>query len=252
MLKEPYNYSLYFDFIEENLPKGFLKINTESANTRKLEELMAENKQFLSVRDMSQIRYLYTSKGSKKVLGVEPKNVNSGFYRDVIHPDESERLGLGKTHMMRVTQEIHTAKAGNALMSYTLKVRNSKGVYRTILGQSYFFYTELPYKAVFMIQIATDVSCYNKVVNRDGHYYVGNDMSLFRFPDDDLLRIGSVLSKRELEIIKLIASGLSSKEIAQKIFLSVTTVNTHRQNITKKTGMATPEVIIDLQNRGLL
>jgi DNA-binding CsgD family transcriptional regulator len=89
-------------------------------------------------------------------------------------------------------------------------------------------------------------------VNSDGHYYFGNDLSLFRFPDEDLLKIGSVLSRRELEIIKLIALGLSSKEIAQKIFLSVNTVNTHRKNITKKTGMNTPEVIIDLQNRGLI
>lgn len=102
-----------------------------------------------------------------------------------------------------------------------------------------------------MIQVVTNVS-WSKKVNRDGHYYVGNDFSLFRFPDEDLLKIGSVLSKRELEIIKLIASGLSSKEIAQKIFMSVATVNTHRHNITRKTGMSTPEVIIDLQNRGLL
>lgn len=134
MLKNPYNYSLFFDFSEANLPSGFLEINPNCPITQKLEELMKANDQFFSVRDMCQIKYLYTSKGSKRILGVEPNDVNSGFFRDAIHTDDGQRLGLGKTHMMRVTQELHTAKARNALMSYTLRFRDSKEVYKNFLG----------------------------------------------------------------------------------------------------------------------
>ena len=42
------------------------------------------------------------------------------------------------------------------------------------------------------------------------------------------------LTKREKEILSHLAQGLSSKEIANKVFLSVSTVNTHRCNIMKK------------------
>lgn len=42
------------------------------------------------------------------------------------------------------------------------------------------------------------------------------------------------LTKRELEIMKLISEGLSNKEIADKIFLSTRTVDTHRYNILQK------------------
>ncbi len=42
------------------------------------------------------------------------------------------------------------------------------------------------------------------------------------------------LTNRELEILRLIAEGLTSKQIADKLFLSVTTVNSHRTNIMKK------------------
>lgn len=40
--------------------------------------------------------------------------------------------------------------------------------------------------------------------------------------------------KRELEILQLIASGKSSAEIADQLFLSVHTVNTHRKNLMNK------------------
>jgi len=45
---------------------------------------------------------------------------------------------------------------------------------------------------------------------------------------------GSHLTGREKEILKLIAEGKTSKQIAQQLFLSVSTVNSHRVNLKKK------------------
>lgn len=45
------------------------------------------------------------------------------------------------------------------------------------------------------------------------------------------------LSNREIEIIKLIAQEFSTNEIAEKLFLSPATVETHRHNILKKLGL---------------
>ena len=42
------------------------------------------------------------------------------------------------------------------------------------------------------------------------------------------------LSKRELEILDLMAQGHSNQEIAAKIFVSVSTVKTHNQNLFEK------------------
>lgn len=42
------------------------------------------------------------------------------------------------------------------------------------------------------------------------------------------------LTKRELEILGLIATGLTNKQIADQLFLSFRTVNTHRTNIMQK------------------
>jgi DNA-binding NarL/FixJ family response regulator len=42
------------------------------------------------------------------------------------------------------------------------------------------------------------------------------------------------ITTREQEILILVASGLSSKEIADKLFISLHTVLTHRKKILKK------------------
>ncbi len=43
-----------------------------------------------------------------------------------------------------------------------------------------------------------------------------------------------VLSKREKEILHLIANGKTSKEIAEQLFIAKTTVDTHRKNMIRK------------------
>jgi DNA-binding NarL/FixJ family response regulator len=47
----------------------------------------------------------------------------------------------------------------------------------------------------------------------------------------------SVLTAREDEVVKLIAEGHSSKEIAQALVISVKTVERHRANVLEKLGM---------------
>ena len=56
------------------------------------------------------------------------------------------------------------------------------------------------------------------------------------FEDDETPDI-SKLSEREIDVLKLIKEGMSSKEIAEKIFLSTRTVEVHRSNILKKLNL---------------
>jgi DNA-binding NarL/FixJ family response regulator len=46
-----------------------------------------------------------------------------------------------------------------------------------------------------------------------------------------------VLTPRELEVLKLIAEAYTSKQIAETLFISIKTVERHRQNILDKLGM---------------
>ncbi|MBK6545229.1 MAG: response regulator transcription factor [Saprospiraceae bacterium] len=62
-----------------------------------------------------------------------------------------------------------------------------------------------------------------------------------------------LLSKRELEIMDLIAQGLESKQIASLLYVSVHTVETHRRNIIKRVGAKNIiEVTVKLIKLGLI
>jgi DNA-binding CsgD family transcriptional regulator len=47
------------------------------------------------------------------------------------------------------------------------------------------------------------------------------------------------LSRRETDVLKYVALGLTNKEIADKLFISAHTVITHRKNISAKLGIKT-------------
>jgi DNA-binding NarL/FixJ family response regulator len=60
------------------------------------------------------------------------------------------------------------------------------------------------------------------------------------------------LSKRELEILILFAEGYSSKAIAEKIFVSIKTVCTHKQNILYKLNLNSTTDIVKYAIRNKL
>jgi len=65
---------------------------------------------------------------------------------------------------------------------------------------------------------------------------IQENLSKMVFEDDDTPDI-SKLSEREIEVLKHIQNGLSSKEIAEKLFLSTRTIEVHRSNILKKLNL---------------
>jgi DNA-binding NarL/FixJ family response regulator len=61
------------------------------------------------------------------------------------------------------------------------------------------------------------------------------------------------LSKRELEVLHLISEGLTNSEIADRLFTSKRTIETHRQNIIEKTQTKNTAALIKFAvSNGLL
>jgi DNA-binding NarL/FixJ family response regulator len=55
-----------------------------------------------------------------------------------------------------------------------------------------------------------------------------------------------VITRREKEVLKLIAEGLTNKEMAEKLFISTTTVDTHRNSLLSKFNVKNTANLISL------
>lgn len=78
----------------------------------------------------------------------------------------------------------------------------------------------------------------------DGHTYLNPSLGaklaaapLAEGPPDEL-------TPREIEVLGLLAQGFMNPEVAEKLVLSVRTVETHRANIQRKTGISTRAELI--------
>lgn len=58
-----------------------------------------------------------------------------------------------------------------------------------------------------------------------------------------------ILTRREKEILELIATGLTNQEIADKLFISYTTVDTHRKNLLQKFEAKNVAVLINMATK---
>ena len=100
------------------------------------------------------------------------------------------------------------AGAHGYLLKDSEKTELSSAIEKVFAGEKYFS------KSVSQILV-------NGLYNKDGS------------KAEEVLSTGN-LSKREVEVLQLIAQGLSNKEIAAKLFLSIRTVDAHRYNIMQK------------------
>lgn len=55
--------------------------------------------------------------------------------------------------------------------------------------------------------------------------------------DDSNKKAKGILTKRQIEILELIAQGKTSREIADELFIGVHTVDTHRKNMVRILGL---------------
>jgi DNA-binding CsgD family transcriptional regulator len=252
MTADLHDYSLFLKFLETYTPSGFYGIDPNDPLLEKLERIMEQNNQFIYVADLIHMKIHFTSKGSKVILGIPPEDLSFYQFMEATHPLDIQRLNLGRCKIVKLAQDLFIAEKGYTLLSTNYKYRTTSGEYADFLVQCYLFYTTIPYKTVFFLKIHTNID-WHKKIKHGYHYYIGTDLSYFKYPDDDMLMKGNIFSGREFEIIKLIEAGMSSEEISQKLFISVHTVNTHRRNVLEKSGKESiSELIYELIERGVL
>jgi hypothetical protein len=252
MQAEYNNYNLFLKFIETYLPKGFKDIDRNDPLILQLETMTEVNNQFFYIADVIEMKVHFTSKRSSLMIGISPEDLTFYHFMEATHPDDIQRLNLGRAKVVKMAQDLFIAEKGHSVLCTNIRMRVPSGECSDFLIQCYLFYTTIPYKTVFFLKIHTNID-WHKKIKHGYHYYTGDDLSYLRYPDDEMLMKGNIFSDREFEIIRLIELGLSSEEIAKNLFISVNTVNTHRRNMLEKSGKASmSDLIYYLKERGVL
>ncbi len=245
------DYRIYHRFIETFLPLGFEGISRLDPFMIDMEGTLRNGNQFFYIADLLKISILFTSWGSQKVIGVGPEQVDPSTFFVRANPEDQDQLNRAQAKLYKMGQELFIKQKGVAIVSVQIREQNGEGEYIDFLLQTYSFY-DGTHKTVFTLIVATDLSPF-QLGSESHHYYAGDDPGMFRYPDASLLKEGHPFSYRELEILKLIATGMGSEQIADALFISVNTVDTHRRNILKKAkGTTTHEIVVNLQEKGIL
>lgn len=251
-MSEPTDYNLFIKFFDEYLPQGFKNIDHNNPQIIELEDNMTANKQFIIVGDLIQFNALHASKGYFDFFGQIPVEDYPLIVFENGHPDIKRRYNTVRGKFFSLGQDLFSGHTEKWFLSSNLTIKNGHGIYIDLLFQCYLVHTQIPYHSVFVLMVHSNLTNIPKP-KHGFHFYSAPDDSCFRFPDEELLQVGNIFTNREFEVIHCIAEGLDSQEIAEKLFLSVHTVKTHRKNILNKTGnRTTKELIIELKDNGYI
>lgn len=81
----------------------------------------------------------------------------------------------------------------------------------------------------------------------DGRMYLSkaaNDKLLEQFQNTGTNKNIPVITRREKEILHLLDEGMNGPQIAEKLFLSALTVETHRKNLMKKLNVNSTQILL--------
>ncbi|MBN2813179.1 MAG: PAS domain-containing protein [Bacteroidales bacterium] len=210
----------------------------------------------ISVFDLYRRTHVYYSPKYETLLGWNAKIAESDFNytNSLIHPEDLPKLFKAGIYFMSLgfaLPDKFASKDYKTIFDY--RVIGKEGKYVRVIEQ------QLPIEfdkkgnvwlALSMLDLSPEQDLETPFRGRLKNQRTGE---LFFFPPgEETDQPLSSLTKREKEILQLISKGLISKEIADKLYISINTVNTHRQRIIEKLNVSnTYEAIRYAHERGI-
>jgi DNA-binding CsgD family transcriptional regulator len=211
------------------------------------------------ILNFENLKMEFVHEGTRAVLGIAPEEFTMEKVFAIMHPEdlakmhEKEALAFDFTLNRIPKEDILLYK-----IVYMFRMRHTDGSYKTILHQVKALSTSDDGKIQQFLGIHTDIT-YLNIPFHQKVSFIGTDRPSFYnitaksiFNSNDLA-IRSKYSKREIEIIKELAKGKKFVEIANQLFVSPHTINTHKRNILKKSRCKnTPELIAKCIMEGVI
>lgn len=170
---------------------------------------------------------VYMNKVGLDILGVDLSELQT------IDPKEYVARYFKEEDEAELSAKVHSrVTAPNAVSSsYFQQVKSRDGEWNLYASNTKVFLTDASGNTTHVITTASPLAQEHHITIK-----INRLMDDVRFLRKNALVFGK-LSVREIEVLKLMALGLSSTEIAEKLFIALATVDTHRRNIRQKLSL---------------
>lgn len=201
-------------------------------------------------------KYLYASPNFSTFFGYDIHKLNDilneeDYLDKRIHPDDALIFSTIQKRLVDFlySQPVESRKDYKHI--YEFRVLNAENEYVRVISQHQVLEMDEmgnPSLVLGIADLSPDRTTYDGVKFRLLNMKTGN---IVPFPLTEESNIN--LTKREIEILGLVNSGMFSKEISDRLSISIHTVNNHRQNILQKLNTDNIVEAINLaKNLGLL
>ncbi len=235
--------------------------------SRYIADIFCPGPYYYYVLDSPTLTFDFVSPSIRELLGIEPEDFSLQRLIELLHPDD--------VHFVMKCEDIVAYFLKNCIppdkmvkykISYCLREKTKNAGYRLFLLQTITMQTTPEGALLKVFGSHTDITHITDVNNHrlsfvglDGEpSYLGIDVFdekvLDQYQPFDLKNvIAHPFTRRELEVIRQLAVGKTTDEIAGLLSLSKKTVETHRRNIMAKTGARnTVELVVDALRKGII
>lgn len=208
------------------------------------------------VVDVCKCRYAYASSNFVDLLDYDDHKIatlerQGDYLESRIHPDDRAQLETLQIKLSQFIYSLPPEQRNDYSNIYSFRILNAKQQYVRVTSRHQVLEQDCNGKAWLVIG--------NMDISPDQKKSESVDCTVLNLKSGEMFSpspslVSPVnLTNREIEILRLIQKGMLSKEIADKLCISIHTVNIHRQNLLRKLGVQNSFEAIRLgQECGLL
>jgi DNA-binding CsgD family transcriptional regulator/PAS domain-containing protein len=185
--------------------------------------------------------YEFMSANVTHLLGYAPRQFTTGglaFTRELLHPEDAGPAWQLLRRAYKCLLNLPACHRPLSGLSRDYRLRRADGTYVRLLEQSRVLQTDRAGNVTHLLGVCTDITDWKRNDVLSASVDSGHSHTCLTADDAPRPSAGG-LSQREREIIRLVSEGFNSQQIADQLFISVHTVNTHRRNISGKTKTRT-------------
>ena len=184
------------------------------------------------------IKYLYLSDSYIRFLGYNPdalefQNNEESNFESRIHPEDLIALSNTQERLFEYLQTTQADKILEYKLIYEFRVLNADNKYVRIISQHQVLELDehgVPWLVMGIADLSPNTAPLDNIKIQVVNFITGKTLPLNKFEEKELIEF----TPREKEVLLLIKSGMLSKEISDRLSVSIHTVNKHRQNIMQK------------------